>query len=222
MEYLSVQDPRFSSYGQVLENYELDDLIHCLEMSTPLPENGTVYVPSLHTLEELPVALELQDRGFGGLNIQIGYCNGHNAKLSCLEYHRTSEIDIAATDMILLLARQQEMEHYKLDTKYVRAFFLPRGTAVELYSTTLHYAPCGAKPGRGFRMGCVLPRMTNTRKPNGIPRTQEDQLLWACNKWVIASPGTQEASEGAFVGIIGDPVVLEQEEQKRQYERQLD
>lgn len=209
MEIISVRDKRFSAYGQVLEGYDLNEMISCLEHNTPMPEDGTVYVPSLGVLESLPAAKVLQDRGFGGLDIQIGYCNGSNSRLTCLEYHRTSEIDIAATDMILLLARQPEMEEYRLDTKYIQAFFVPCGTVVELFATTLHYAPCGAEAGKGFRMGCVLPRSTNGEKPVVECRSAEDRLLWGCNKWVIASPGTQEAAEGAFIGITGAPVALE-------------
>lgn len=208
MEILSVFDERFSAYGQVLENYDLAEVIALLEREAPVPEDRTVYVPSVPLLEAVPAAKELRERGFGGLDIQIGYCSGSNSQLTCLEYHRTSEIDIAATDMILLLARQPEMENYRLDTKHVRAFFVPRGTAVELYATTLHYAPCGAAAGKGFRMGCVLPRGTNGEKPAAECRSAEDRLLWGCNKWVIAGVETQEAAEGAFVGIHGEPVAL--------------
>lgn len=209
MEIISVHDRRFSAYGQVLEGFDLEELTRRLEESTPMPAEGTVYVPSVPELEALPAARALRDRGFGGLDIQIGYCNGKNARLTCLEYHRTSEIDIAATDMIFLLARQQELEEYRLDTGCVRAFFAPRGTAVELFATTLHYAPCGAAAGAEFRMGCVLPRRTNGARPPAECRGAEDRLLWGCNKWVIAGADTQEAAEGAFVGITGAPVTLE-------------
>lgn len=209
MEIIPVYDARFSAYGQVMEGYDLEELICRLEKEAPMPENRTVYVPSLPSLEELPVAKAFRDRGFGGLDIQIGYCSGSNSRLTCLEYHRTSEIDIAVTDMILLLARQPDMKEYQLDTKEIRAFFVPRGTVVELFATTLHYAPCGATAGQGFCMGCILPKGTNEEKPTVECCSAEDRLLWGRNKWVIASPGTQEASEGAFLGITGAPVELE-------------
>ena len=209
MEIISVYDSRFLDYGQVQEGFDLSGIIRCLEESAPVPADGTMYVPSVPELEALPEARALQNRGFGGLDIQIGYCSGHNDRLTCLEYHRTSEIDIAATDMILLLARQTELEAHRLDTGHVRAFLVPKGTAVELFATTLHYAPCGAAAGQGFCMGCVLPVGTNGKKPQADCRTAEDRLLWGCNKWVIASEKTQEAAAGAFVGITRTPVVLE-------------
>ena len=209
MEIIPVTDRRFAEYGQIVEGFDLTEILTLLQDATPLPADSTVYVASDANLEACAVAKELKDRGFGGLDVQIGYCNGVNSKLTCLEYHCTSEIDLAATDMILLLARQPEMENYQLDTKNIRAFFVPKGTVVELFATTLHYAPCGAAAGRGFRMGCVLPRNTNGEKPVVKCGAPEDRLLWGLNKWVIASPGTQEAADGAFVGITGDPVALE-------------
>lgn len=67
----------------------------------PVPED-VIYVPSVDELEALDVAKELQNRAYGGLPIQIGYCNGHNKKLNAVEYHRNSEINVAATDLVLL------------------------------------------------------------------------------------------------------------------------
>lgn len=69
---------------------------------TPLPED-VIYVPSVEELEAVPEAKTFSERVFGGLPIQIGYCNGNNHKLNAVEYHRNSEINIAVTDMILLL-----------------------------------------------------------------------------------------------------------------------
>ena len=68
---------------------------------TPLPDD-VVYVPGLKELEETVAGKELGKRFFGGLPIQIGYCNGHNKLLNAVEYHRNSEINIAMTDMIVM------------------------------------------------------------------------------------------------------------------------
>ena len=210
MELISVFDSRFAPYGQVLEGYDFAELIQVLEEQTPCPEDGTVYVASDEALEALPIAAEVRNRGFGGLPVQIGYCNGVNTRLTCLEYHRTSEIDITGTDMVFLVARQPEIENGVLTTDKVKAFFIPKGTAVELYATTLHYAP--AAVGHGFRMGCVLPRGTNLDAPGITPKGREDRLLWGANKWVIASEGTNEAAQGAYVGIVGPEVDLAKED----------
>ncbi len=209
MEIISCFDPRFRPYGQILEGYDFSELSDVMARTTPAPADGTVYVASDPVLEALSVFAELRDRGFGGLDVQLGYCSGTNYALTCLEYHRTSEIDFACDDMILLLALQPELgEGYSLSTDRVKAFLVPAGTAVELFATTLHYAPCSARKGARFRMGCALPRGTNTEKPAGVSGDRESRLLAARNKWLIASEGTNEAAQGALVGIFGPKVQL--------------
>ncbi len=74
--------------------------------------------------------------------IQIGMVCGHNSTLNCLEYHQDSEVNIDAADFILLLAKQSEIENGMLDTSRIKAFRVPAGVFVEVYATTLHYAPC--------------------------------------------------------------------------------
>ena len=52
-------------------------------------------------LEALKISEELMEREYGGLPIQIGYCNGNNYCLNAVEYHRSSEINIAVEDLKL-------------------------------------------------------------------------------------------------------------------------
>lgn len=203
MTIQSVFDPSFTKYGQVLTGYDLTGLLDTLERVTPVPE-GTEYVPEQPELMALPVCGELSDRAYGGMPIQIGWCNGHNTKLNCLEYHRDSELNVGVQDFILLLAKREEMTDGRLDTGKVEAFLCPAGTLVEVYATTLHYAPCDGAKGAGFRVAVVLPRGTNTEKPDGTGALTEDKLLWARNKWLIAHPDTNEAKQGAFVGLEGE------------------
>ena len=70
----------------------------------PLPLDEVIYEPSIEELEGLKIADEMKERAYGGLEIQIGYCNGNNKKLNAVEYHRSSELDIAVDDLILDLA----------------------------------------------------------------------------------------------------------------------
>jgi len=83
---------------------------------------------------------------FGGMPVQLGWCNGHNTKLNCLEYHRDSEVNIGTHDFVLLLAKQDQIVDGVLDTALVKAFRVPAGVPVEVYATTLHYAPCHTCP----------------------------------------------------------------------------
>ena len=208
MRIKSVFSHSFEKYGKVLTGYDVTDLLKKLDETTKKPDNAVIYEPGDAGLEALPIAKEFSDNAYGGMPIQVGYCNGYNTKLNCLEYHRGSELNIPSNDMVLLLAPLQSVKNGKLNTSAVEAFYVPKGTVVEVYETTLHYAPCNAvKNGEvskeGFRVIIVLPKDTNTEKPKITEKNLEDKLLWARNKWLIAHADSNEAKQGAFVGLTG-------------------
>ncbi|WP_163194068.1 DUF4867 family protein [Clostridium thermarum] len=202
----NVTDREFRKYGQILKNYDFAEILEKMK-STPLPE-GVTYEPSIKELEDLEIAKELRDREFGELPIQIGYCNGNNYMLNAVEYHRSSEINIAVTDLILLLGSQQDIEaDYTYNTANIEAFFVPAGTAIEVYATTLHYAPCNANEG-GFKCVVVLPKDTNKPLDNKAEKVNEDALLFAKNKWLIGHKNTDLGAQGAFIGLVGENISL--------------
>ena len=205
MERKKVTDPAFSRYGKVVKNVDFTALVEALQQ-TPCPQ-GVVYEPSVEQLEALPVYGQLQEISYGELPIQIGYCNGNNHKLNALEYHRSSEIDVAASDLILLLGWQPDIqEGDTYDTAKVEAFLLPEGMAVELYATTLHYAPCGVD-GNGFRCAIVLPKGTNLTPEKEHAAGGEDRLLTATNKWLIGHP-EGGLPEGCHLGLVGENICV--------------
>lgn len=203
MEIKKVTDAAFRKYGRVVQGIDFSGLVEALNTKTPLPEN-VVYEPSVAELESLPVFTELKTRAYGELPIQIGYCNGKNYQLNALEYHRSSEINVGGTDAILLVGSQQDItDDFTYDTSLVEAFLLPKGTAVEVYATTLHYAPCSVGD-QGFQVAIVLPKDTN------LPLDQEhegweDRLITAKNKWLIGHP-EGGLPEGTHIGLIGENV----------------
>ncbi|MEI3412809.1 MAG: DUF4867 family protein [Blautia sp.] len=205
MNIQKVTDQAFRKYGQVLEGYDFTGIIKEMK-HTPVPED-VIYVPSAEELEALDIIKDLQNKGYGGLPIQIGYCNGHNKKLNALEYHRNSEINIAVTDLILLIGCQQDVEpDHTYDTSKVEAFLVPAGTGIEVYATTLHYAPCHVNEG-GFQCVVVLPKGTNTDLTFPTAKTGEDKLMTAKNKWLIAHEDAK--IEGAFNGLKGENITLD-------------
>ena len=208
MQILSVFDPSFKAYGKVLSGFDTAELMEAMN-SIPLPETGTAYEPGIESLESCRVFEAFRDRAYGGIPIQIGMCWGRNRKLNCLEYHRDSEVNIGTGDFILLLARQDEIENGLLDTEKVKAFRVPAGLPVEVYATTLHYAPCHADRETGFRVAVVLPKGTNTEKPDFAPVSDEDKLLRARNKWLLAHPDSAEAKDGAVIGLKGINIDLD-------------
>lgn len=205
MRIESVLDESFAEYGHVhagVDPVALAELSKALEERTPLPE-GTDYVPEEPALQGLPAAAALAPALFGGLAVQFGWCNGHNVRLNCLEYHRSSEFNLGSRDFVLLLARQADVRDGLLDTSLVRAFRVPAGTLVEVYATTLHYAPCQVSDA-GFKVLVALPEGTNGPAPELAATADDAPLLWASNKWLLAHPESSEAAAGAHVGLTGE------------------
>jgi len=202
MKIYSVYDPEFKPYGQVLTGYDTAALVEAMN-AIPLPEKGTAYEPGIASLEAVSVYGEFQNNAYGGMPIQLGMCWGRNTTLNCLEYHRDSEVNIGTGDFILLLAKQDEIVDGVLDTALVKAFKAPAGVPVEVYATTLHYAPCQAEKDGDFRVAVILPRGTNTSVPGAAPKNEEDTWLTARNKWLLAHPDAPEAAGGAHIGLKG-------------------
>ena len=176
MKIQKVTDPAFRRYGQVLEGYDFTSLIKEMK-HTPVPED-VIYVPSV---EEL--------------------------KLNAVEYHRNSEINVAVTDLVLLIGHQQDIEpDHTYDTSKIEAFLVPAGTGIEVYATTLHYAPCHVNDG-GFQCVVVLPKGTNTELTFPTEKAGEDSLMTAKNKWLIAHEDAK--IEGAFNGLKGENVQID-------------
>ena len=201
MTVKKVTDPAFKAYGRVITGYDFSGLLKAMEQ-TPLPED-VIYIPSLPEMEALPAAKELENGIYGQMPIQIGCCNGHNKKLNAVEYHRDSEVDIAVDDLILILGKQQDIEEdHTYDTSRMEALLVPAGTAVEVYATALHYAPCHVKD-EGFRCVIVLPRDTNLDMEPVEVKDPEDRLLFARNKWLIGH-AQGGLPEGAFIGLKGE------------------
>ena len=206
MNLIPVTDARFKKYGRIVKDVDFKELIDEMK-KTPCPED-VIYVASVPELEALPVFDELMERTYGEMPVQIGYCNGKNKLLNALEYHRSSEIDVAVSDLVLMLGKRADItEDFQYDSANVEAFLVPAGTAVEVFADTLHYAPCNTGES-GFRMVVVLPKGTNldlTKKHENA--TDEEKLLFGTNKWVIAHPDAK--IEGAFNGIIGENLKLD-------------
>lgn len=200
MEILKVTDEAFKAYGKVVEGMDMSDLLEVLK-EVPQPDD-VIYVASDEKLEACESAEKIAYSLYGGMPIQIGYCSGSNYLLNAVEYHRDSEVNVALTDLILILGREQDIEaDGTYETSKMEAFLVPAGTAVEVYATTLHYAPCNVN-GNKFCTAVVLPKGTNTDAPAAQNNTAEDKLLFARNKWLIAHKDAK--IEGAFEGLVGE------------------
>lgn len=197
LEIYSVRDAEFKKYGKRL-NINTEEIVDaCFELK--FPEDKTEYIASVETLEKLNMSDRLRMEMFGGCPAQIGITHGYNRFMNGLEYHKCSEINVAATPLCLILGLQYEMEDCEYDSSKVKAFYLEKGDAVEVYSTSLHFCPCQVSDN-GFSCVVVLAKYTNTLLDNSA----EDQLLFKKNKWIICHDKNQELIErGVYPGIHG-------------------
>ncbi len=209
MDIKSITDPSFKKYGKIVDGIDFTEIVEYMK-TTPCPDD-VIYTPSIAQMENTPAAAELQYRCYGGMPIEIGYCNGNNYRLNAVEYHIGGEINIAVNDLVLILGCLQDVENGRYDTSKMELFRIPAGTGVMLYETTLHYAPCNWEDA-GFRCVIVLPQGTNFDLDLPENREGEYRRLFAKNKWLIAHPETDLGSKGAWVGLDGENINIKRKE----------
>ncbi len=193
----SIHDDEFKKYGVVIDVDASDMVKVCGELG--LPDSGTSYVASVPELEALKSAPLLGKKLYGGLDAQVGLCCGYNNFLNGLEYHNSSEINVAATPLVLILGLRYEMEGNEYNSENVKAFYLEKGDVVEVFSTSLHFCPCQVDDN-GFSCVVVLPKGTNT----DVEDKGEDNLLFRKNKWIICHDKNEGLIErGVYPGIHG-------------------
>lgn len=197
MEKKSIFDIDFGRYGRVLTGADTAEI--CGYIKEYDDRQGVTYLASQQQLEELDIAAYLGREVFGEMPIQVGVCFGVNSRMDAMEYHKCSEVNIAAEDQLLFLGSVQDMTaEQTYDTARAELFFVPAGTMYEMYATTLHYAPCGVS-GAPFRCAVVLPCGTNTP----LEQPHADKLLTAKNKWLIGHPDAG-LPQGTWLGLRGE------------------
>ena len=194
----SVNDSEFKTFGRVVNDLDTQEIIAAAE-AIKNPETGSAYSPSEASFEKLKISSQIKSEYFGTLPTQIGYCYGHNNFLNAAEWHFSSEINIAVTPLVLILGHIWDIEDGKIDSSSFKAFYLPKGTAAEVYATTLHFCPCEVEKG-GF--GCVVGLPLDTNTPLDV--TPDNPLLFRKNKWIIAhEQNTSLINRGVVSGITG-------------------
>lgn len=200
LQLYSVADQAFAAYGRVLE-LPAEELLEAAA-ALPIPAEGAAYTAAEPALEACASAAVLQERVFGGLPMQLGYCRGHNDRLNALEWHACSEINVAVSPLVLLLGQRQELCGDRYDVGRLRAFLVEPGQAVEIYATTLHFTPCQVSAD-GF--GCLVGLSAGTNLP--LARKTGDPLLYAQNKWLLAHAESKALiQKGAPIGVYGNNI----------------
>lgn len=203
LKLYSVRDAAFKKYGRLIEDYDSAAICKACREALTMPRSGSVYFPALDALTGTADDLLMTRRFFGQTAAQTGVCYGYNSLFNALEYHRSSEINVAVTPLVLMLGDMRDMNGYDYDAGKVEAFLLEAGDTVEVYATSLHYCPCQVS-GEGFISVVGLPRGTNTDLTEKPASEGEDRLLFAANKWIICHENCRElTAQGVYPGIHG-------------------
>lgn len=198
IEFYGVDSAEFETFGRVITDMDISEIVAEAE-KIENPKEGSSYLPGVEAFEKLSIAGEIKRNIFGESRVQIGYCWGYNTMFNATEWHTASELNIAITDMVLILGHLWDVKDGKIDSSKFKAFYLPKGTVVEVYATSLHYCPCQVSDN-GFKSIVGLPLGTNTN----LDGEYENSLLFRKNKWIIAHEDNKDLIEkGVFGGISG-------------------
>lgn len=163
---------------------------------------------------------------YGKLKIQTGLCYGYNKYLNSLEFHKTNEILITLSPQILILADIRDIKflnnnhknkknnnnkynslennfrniyknYFNFDIKNLVSFYIPENSIIEIFSTTLHFAPISLNNNPFFSI-IILPDETNTSLNEDLIKIREElnftyknspndlkYLLFSKNKWLF-------------------------------------
>lgn len=166
------------------------------------PSEKNVYIASDPELEALSAVRKAEREIFAELPVQAGWCYGGGRSMNGVEWHKSSEVVVAATDCTLILGDPEDISEGEYDTSRAVALHLDKGEAAELCPRTLHLAPLAE--GERFAAAIILPRGTNAPLAGGI-----DGELRAVNKWLLVHPENAAGiAAGGKVGVKGINLTL--------------
>jgi len=202
LDVRSVFDEEFEDFGRVVELPQQRVLSNLLAQ-TEIPSMNNVYIrEEKNWLAEQ--RSEIERDFYGEQKIEIGYCNGHSDHLNAFEFHNCSELNLAGTDLVLFLTHRSAIHKMWVETDESQAFFVPKGTAIEVYASTLHFAPC-AIDSDGFRCLVILTAGTN----GSLDDPEADSIVFQKNKWLLTHADNQRmVDKGARIGLRGDNYMI--------------
>ncbi len=168
-----------------------------------VPEEANAYIPRDEAMSDSPAARAVARRVFGELPMQTGWNYGGNTRMNGMEWHKSAEVIVACTDIVLLLGSHADVVNGTYDSARAFGLYLQKGEGVELNPYTLHLAPLPVSGGR-FIAAILLPNGTNLPLAGGI-----DGTLRAVNKWLLVHPENKRGVElGGKIGILGENIII--------------
>jgi hypothetical protein len=201
-----MHEPLFREFGELMTLPDVQKIEAIAEKETVMPDTGNKYVASIPTLETDSL-VEACKPYFGGMPVQIGYCNGHGNHLGGMEWHLCPEGTICLTEGVFFLGRQTDMDSFHFDTKNAVAFFAEKGMCFLLHPMTLHLAPSQVTK-EGFRSIIILEKGTNTPLDDATKQiihasdSLEFKTLFMKNKWMIAHESNQKLIERGVLPLV--------------------
>lgn len=197
----SINNQNFQTFGKIIDE-NINDVIAYVSTNVHPPKHGNCYKPSVLAIEQMSSIQNISQKVYGYMEVMAGVVSGHNHVLNGIEYHQGSETIIAVTDYILIVGHIWDMKENIYDSSLCEIFYVPKGTVVECYSTTLHYTPICVSD-EGFLTICLLLRGT------GDVIEKREGILKKKNKWFIAHRENKEKIEsGDFSGLVGELIEI--------------
>lgn len=203
----NVIDPEFKVYGNILSGYGLAEIPKYVKENIEIPKEGNIYRPSNVELEEFEVIKEIEADIYASLPIEAGECVGQNSSFSAFEFHQGSEVNIVLTDIIMVLGKREQMvDGYFNAQEDARLFYIPAGSIIEMYSTTLHYSPCKVHES-GFGIIVILIEESNTPLKDSF-ESRNKQIVKINKFQMVHKSRKDKIEQGIKIGLLGELIKI--------------
>ena len=193
----SIHDQSFITFGRIIDD-NIQEALEAVSAIVQSSQDGNRYIPSVPSIEKLTSIQSLSQKVYGYMDVMAGLVIGHNEVLNGIEYHQCSEVILALTDYILVVGHRWDMKENTYDSSLCEIFYVPQGTIIECYATTLHYTPICVND-EGYQTICLLLRGTGDVLTDG-----PQSILKRKNKWFIAhSQNFEKVQSGDYPGLLG-------------------
>ncbi|MGB3161019.1 MAG: DUF4867 family protein [Carnobacterium sp.] len=202
-----VTSREFKAYGTILKGYDDAAIREYAKKEIVIPKEGNSYSPSNDELEKFDIIKKIEADVYAGLPVEAGKCAGNNTAFSAYEYHQGSEVNIVLTDVLMVLGkREQAVRGIFNAQENAKIFYVPAGTIIEIYSSTLHYSPCIVDK-TGFKVIVILIKGSN--EPFEEIFESKNKEIVKKNKFqLVHETRTDKIAEGIEVGLIGELITL--------------
>lgn len=198
-----INSPEFKAYGNVLKGYDLTAIKEYTDKHVMIPSEGNWYSPTNSTLESFEIVKEIEADVYAGLPVEAGECAGNNTSFSAYEYHQGSEVNLVLTDIIMVLGKREQLADGVFNAQEdAKLFYVPAGTVIEMYSTTLHYSPCVVHKS-GFKVIVILIKGSNQPLEEHF-KSNNDEIIKKNKFQLVHETRKDKIEQGIKVGLTGD------------------